>query len=213
MKKQTESWIIFLFLKKNLFFLKIRAILTSFLAGFWDSIRNISVIFYIDGEISKKQYKVDAKKSNKEVRFVLMFIICLDIFLHWFCDFLPGILRLLEEFFRFMFKFPVPYMVLNTVFTFQCCLLNGGIFLGGMLFFDYLLMPILRTIVAYFLGNDSSHIWSSFLSPTLSIIFGSIWVLPLFVLSKIINTFWFQDIADAAYEVISNPSLILVGLT
>lgn len=44
-----------------------------------------------------------------------------------------------------------------------------------------------------------SSIWN-FIQTTLSWIFSFIWIVPLFILSKIINTFWFQDIADAAYE-------------
>lgn len=84
-----------------------------------------------------------------------------------------------------------------TVRLFQCCALNGGIFLLSILFFDYILMAYLKNIITYFMGQ--STIWN-FIQTTLSWIFSFIWIVPLFVLSKIINTFWFQDIADAAYE-------------
>lgn len=80
---------------------------------------------------------------------------------------------------------------------FQCSLLNGGIFLLSILLFEYALIPLLESVMTYFLGQ--SPMWK-FIQPTLSWIFSFIWVLPLFVLSKIINTFWFQDIADACYE-------------
>lgn len=79
----------------------------------------------------------------------------------------------------------------------QCCALNGGIFLLSILFFEHILIPVLRAIITYFMGQ--SQVWD-FIQTTLSWIFSFIWVVPLFVLSKIINTFWFQDIADAAYE-------------
>jgi 1,4-dihydroxy-2-naphthoate octaprenyltransferase len=80
--------------------------------------------------------------------------------------------------------------------VFQCSALNGGIFLFSILLFDYGLMPLLQYIVQYFMGQ--STIWG-FIHTTISFIFSFIWIVPLFVLSKIINTFWFQDIADAAY--------------
>lgn len=76
--------------------------------------------------------------------------------------------------------------------VFQCCALNGGIFLLSLLFFDFILIPSLRNIITYFMGE--SPLWN-FIQTTLSWIFSFIWVVPLFVLSKIINTFWFQDIA------------------
>lgn len=81
--------------------------------------------------------------------------------------------------------------------VFQCCALNGGIFLLSILFFDYVLVPFLHGAITYFMGQSS--VWN-LIQTTLSWIFSFIWVLPLFVLSKIINTFWFQDIADSAYE-------------
>lgn len=84
-----------------------------------------------------------------------------------------------------------------TVRLLQCCALNGGIFLLSILFFDYILMAYLKNVITFFMGQ--STIWN-YIQTTLSWIFSFIWIVPLFVLSKIINTFWFQDIADAAYE-------------
>lgn len=78
----------------------------------------------------------------------------------------------------------------------QCCGLNGGLFLLSILFFYSLLLPFLRVVITHF--TDAS-IWS-YIDSILSWIFSCIWVVPLFLLSKIFNFFWFQDIADATYE-------------
>lgn len=78
----------------------------------------------------------------------------------------------------------------------QCCLLNGCLFLLSILFFNYVLLPVLQMLITRFTDET---IWN-YIQFTLSWIFSCIWIVPLFILSKIFNFFWFQDIADASYE-------------
>ncbi|CAB3365646.1 Hypothetical predicted protein [Cloeon dipterum] len=81
--------------------------------------------------------------------------------------------------------------------TLQCCTLNGGIFLFSIVVFDFFILPVLGEIVK-FLGTDrETWLWTKSL---LSWTFGAVWVLPIFLLSKLINALWFQDIANSAYR-------------
>lgn len=82
---------------------------------------------------------------------------------------------------------------------FQCCILNGVVFGLSLVFFNYLLLPLLKRGVGLFVDDGAGTVWR-YAQPTLTIIFDMLWVLPLFVLSRIINTVWFQDIADSAYR-------------
>lgn len=84
----------------------------------------------------------------------------------------------------------------------NCCLLNGGVFWLSITFFEYALLPALRLMLQWVFGADAGHasyVWS-WMQPVLSLLFGMVWVMPLFVLSRVVNSLWFQDIANSAYK-------------
>ncbi|ROT78274.1 etoposide-induced protein 2.4 homolog isoform X1 [Penaeus vannamei] len=81
----------------------------------------------------------------------------------------------------------------------QCCVLNGVVFGLSLVIFNYLLLPMLKQVLSLFLAEGAGAVWH-YARPTLTAVFDMLWVLPLFVLSRIINTIWFQDIADSAYR-------------
>lgn len=76
----------------------------------------------------------------------------------------------------------------------NCCLLNGGVFWVSINLFEYGLLPGLQILLHWLFGPNSgngAYVWS-WMQPLLSIMFGMIWVLPLFLLSRIVNSLWFQ---------------------
>lgn len=85
----------------------------------------------------------------------------------------------------------------------QCCLLNGGVFGLSIVAFNYLLLPAVQSLIGLLYGDHQSSpansIWT-WLQPLLTYTFQALWVLPLFLLSKMVNVFWFQDIADIAFR-------------
>lgn len=86
--------------------------------------------------------------------------------------------------------------------TLQCCALNGGVFLLSILLFEYGFLPGFSFVLSIIFGQESfmrNFIWS-WMEPVLTFIFKSLWVIPLFLLSKVVNSLWFQDIADSAYR-------------
>ena len=77
--------------------------------------------------------------------------------------------------------------------TLQCCILNGGVFWASLLIFDTILLPILKILVGFAMGDRSSTSTVWFLIKTfLSWTFSAVWVLPLLLLSKIVNNLWFM---------------------
>ncbi|XP_031623399.1 etoposide-induced protein 2.4 homolog [Contarinia nasturtii] len=86
--------------------------------------------------------------------------------------------------------------------VFQCCLLNGGFFGLSIIFFECVLLPIIRVFLSWMFTQNPGNgaIIGNYIVTFLSILFGMIWVMPLFILSKIVNSLWFQDIADSAYK-------------
>lgn len=84
----------------------------------------------------------------------------------------------------------------------HCAILNGGIFLFSLILFDYGILPGLKFLFTFIFGETSfmGRLMWSWIEPILSFVFKSIWVVPLFLLSKAVNSLWFQDIADSAYR-------------
>lgn len=77
---------------------------------------------------------------------------------------------------------------------FQCCLLNGGFFGLSIVLFECALLPFIRIFLNWMFGNNPvvGAVVGGWIVTFLSIIFGMIWILPLFILSKIVNSLWFQ---------------------
>ncbi|GLV39978.1 tank [Carabus blaptoides fortunei] len=149
--------------------------------GLIDSIRGTYTLFYLDKEINQrtrsrlsptKSHSTPSRRNNENNE--------------------GSHTRMLKE--------HEESKVLKRVF--QCCALNGGVFLSSILLFYYLLLPSLKFILLFTLGDDSGmgkFVWS-WMRPVLSFVFEAVWVLPLFLLSKVVNSLWFQDIADSAYR-------------
>lgn len=79
----------------------------------------------------------------------------------------------------------------------ECCGFNVGVFASSILIFNYILLPMMYELMKFIFGNEGRvvRIWS-WLNPILLYTFGAFWVLPLFILSRLVNAFWFQDIAE-----------------
>ncbi|XP_055547624.1 etoposide-induced protein 2.4 homolog [Wyeomyia smithii] len=84
----------------------------------------------------------------------------------------------------------------------QCCLLNGGVFMLSIYLFEYGVLPGLDFLLSFLFSNSGTvaTVWV-WMKPSLTLLFHSFWVAPLFLLSKIVNSLWFQDIADSAYKI------------
>lgn len=77
---------------------------------------------------------------------------------------------------------------------FQCCLLNGGFFGLSIILFEYVLLPIIRLFLSWMFTRNPGNgaIIGNYIVTFLSILFGMVWIMPLFILSKVVNSLWFQ---------------------
>lgn len=101
----------------------------------------------------------------------------------------------------------------------QCMLLNGGVVLLSIIIFNYVLTPILQFVISFIYDQTSSNeestsatIWE-WAWPFLSFTFNSLWIFPIYLLSRIINAIWFQDIADATYRLTRGRPMQLPSLS
>ncbi|XP_059618624.1 etoposide-induced protein 2.4 [Phlebotomus argentipes] len=151
--------------------------------GCVDSIKGIAVVFYLDREMNKKSRSSRSKSTSNE-RLNLTGT--------------PSTVRK-SGISKEATKREEESMVWKRVL--QCSALNGGVFWASIAIFECVILPALKVLLTFMLSNDGfgMNVWS-WMQPFLSLIFRMIWVLPLFALSKIVNSLWFQDIADSAFK-------------
>ncbi len=82
---------------------------------------------------------------------------------------------------------------------FQSCILNGIFLLCCILAFNYLLMPSLAWVQQKLLSEKYHKFVTEYFNPLINLVFSFVWIIPVFLLSKIFNVLCHQDIADIAY--------------
>ncbi|XP_053675302.1 etoposide-induced protein 2.4 homolog [Anopheles nili] len=159
---------------------------TTILLGILDSIKGITVVFYLDKEANRKLSQpstkpllggTSASRTKESLSSQPRASSSSSLASH----------RIEES------------KVLKRVI--HCSSLNGGIFMLSILFFEYVVLPGLHLFLWYLFRNSTTMttVWG-WMQPSLSLLFNSLWVAPLFLISKIVNSLWFQDIADSAYK-------------
>uniref|UniRef100_A0A0A9WHL0 Etoposide-induced protein 2.4 n=1 Tax=Lygus hesperus TaxID=30085 RepID=A0A0A9WHL0_LYGHE len=144
--------------------------------GFVDSLRGAIIIFYLDESINEQKRSPARHEVGRRV-----------------AD---------NAIYRADKKLPPKKEKKILKRTLQCCGLNGGVFWLSILLFDWGLLPLIKYLILMVLGQNSNLglTVSSIVESSLSFIFSTMWVLPLLLLSKVVNGLWFQDIADSVYR-------------
>ncbi|KAI9104742.1 etoposide-induced protein 2.4-domain-containing protein [Phlyctochytrium arcticum] len=83
------------------------------------------------------------------------------------------------------------------LYTFKCVLLNGFIFLGSLLLFHSLILPLSRYI--YSSATQQSH--PPYLDSLFTIAYYVLWLYPMYAISFLANAMWYQKIADRSYSI------------
>ena len=90
----------------------------------------------------------------------------------------------------------------------QCFLLNGVIFLGSIAFKAYVLLPILAFLGDILLpvadagngnGGESGN-GNVAVQSTASVTFTVLWLVPMYVISFLLNTIWYMEIAEGVFK-------------
>ena len=82
----------------------------------------------------------------------------------------------------------------------QSCILNGLFLLSCILLFNYVLMPFLNLIILKINSNNNFYLSiHHYVNNFIYFSFSFIWIMPVFLLSKIFNFLCYQDIADCAF--------------
>jgi etoposide-induced 2.4 mRNA len=80
----------------------------------------------------------------------------------------------------------------------QCFVLNGVIFVGSIVLYRHAIVPVFKFI---FTWTSIQDLASRFIEAALTFLYHTLWVYPIYCVSFILNTVWYQDIADRACAV------------
>eukprot|EP01027_Heterolobosea_sp_BB2_P017675 GEZU01025021.1.p1 GENE.GEZU01025021.1~~GEZU01025021.1.p1 ORF type:complete len:515 (+),score=100.46 GEZU01025021.1:106-1650(+) len=79
---------------------------------------------------------------------------------------------------------------------FKCLVLNGFIFLGSIIFLEYIMAPFVRRI----LQEHEHYYQASFFQYFFKSVYNVLWLYPMYSLSFIMNTVWYSDVATESYR-------------
>lgn len=98
----------------------------------------------------------------------------------------------------------------------KCCALNGGLTWLSIVIFEQLVLPALRFLLLLFYGGQTSDdmilVWG-WLHSILTVLFKVVWVLPIFLLCKVVNSLWFADIANEAFKARKGRPHLIPGIS
>jgi hypothetical protein len=87
----------------------------------------------------------------------------------------------------------------------QCLILNGIFIVGSIAFFNLLISPIVSYIVRSVLTRDL-HDLEKLVANWVEWIYYAFWIVPIYLVSFILNTFWYRDIARESMSVYPGAS-------
>eukprot|EP00158_Paraphelidium_tribonemae_P003182 Partr_v1_DN25940_c1_g1_i1_m68594 putative Etoposide induced 2.4 mRNA len=96
--------------------------------------------------------------------------------------------------------------------AFKCFLLNGLLFLGSIAAWEFVLRPLIHMLFRLLSASQTSATSSSsrvIISVTDSLassLYYGLWVWPVYGLSFLLNSIWYQDIATQAFRIHSSSS-------
>jgi len=86
--------------------------------------------------------------------------------------------------------------------TLQCFMLNGVIFLGSILLFNWAVDPVLSMMRR--LVQDDEAWTTEFVVASFSVLYKVLWIYPIYCISFILNTVMYQEVADSALALLQH---------
>ncbi|XP_063721118.1 etoposide-induced protein 2.4 homolog [Symsagittifera roscoffensis] len=87
----------------------------------------------------------------------------------------------------------------------QSCFINGGIFLTSLLIFYNVFLPIVLWVLYVILPQPIAG-FRDVVGYMFNFLFGSFWIIPVYIATRVANCLWWQDIADALFKLRPNIS-------